>query len=52
MIDQLEFEEKEKALGKLNQNNKFYQDLQMVKVEIMEITGKEKEKESIISFWR
>jgi nitroimidazol reductase NimA-like FMN-containing flavoprotein (pyridoxamine 5'-phosphate oxidase superfamily) len=44
MIDQLEFENKERPLGKLNQNNKVYQNLQMVKVEIMEITGKEKRK--------
>jgi nitroimidazol reductase NimA-like FMN-containing flavoprotein (pyridoxamine 5'-phosphate oxidase superfamily) len=42
MIDQLEFEEREKAIGTLNQNNKFYQDLKMFKVEISEMTGKEK----------
>ena len=42
MIDQLEFKKKENAIKKLSSNNKFYQDLQMVKVRISEITGKQK----------
>jgi hypothetical protein len=44
MIDQLEFEEKEKSLAKLKQENKFYRDLKILKVEILEITGKEKKR--------
>ena len=42
LIDQLETDEREKALKKLNQQNKFYRDLQILQVKISEITGKGK----------
>jgi len=44
MIDQLEFDGKEKELGKLNADNNFYRELQILKIKIVEITGKEKVK--------
>lgn len=44
MIDKMEFEDREKALGKLKPGNKFYRDLQILKLTIVEISGKEKPK--------
>lgn len=42
MIDQLEKEDTEKEYSKLSKNNKFYNDLTILKVIIQEISGKQK----------
>ena len=46
MIDQLEEKEIENAYSRLNENNKFYNELTILKVKVEELTGKEKIKKA------